>query len=78
MITFAVQETFKKSAIKVNKVALLEYERLKQNDLFFTIKGNTISDEVFTIFVQIMRSFSKHLDNIVRDNRINKHIITYT
>ena len=29
---------FKKSAIKVNKGALLEYERLKQNDLFSTIK----------------------------------------
>ena len=34
---------FKKSAIKVNKDALLEYECLKYNDLFSTIKRNSIS-----------------------------------
>ena len=33
---------FKKSAIKVNKYALLEYERLKQINLFSTVKTNTI------------------------------------
>ena len=33
---------FKKSAIKVNKDALLEYERLKQINLFSTVKANTI------------------------------------
>ena len=29
---------FKKSAIKVNKGALFEYERLKQNDLFSIVR----------------------------------------
>ena len=33
----------KKSATEVNKDVLLEYQRLKQNNLFTTIKRNTIS-----------------------------------
>ena len=33
MKIFALKGNFKKSAIKVNKGALLEYEALKQNDL---------------------------------------------
>ena len=32
---------FKKPAIRVNKDALLEFEHLKQNDLFSTVKENT-------------------------------------
>ena len=36
---------FKKSAIKVNKDALLKYERLKQIDLFSKIKRNVISGD---------------------------------
>ena len=39
---------FKNSAIKINKDALIEYERLKQNDLFSTLKKNTISDIHFS------------------------------
>ena len=42
---------FKKSAIKVNKDALLEYERLKQNDLLSKIKINAISGNTVTALV---------------------------
>ena len=38
------RERFQKSAIKVNKDVLLEYERLKQNDIISTMKRNNISD----------------------------------
>ena len=38
MIIFTVQENFKKPAMKVNKDVLIAYERLKQNDLFSTVK----------------------------------------
>ena len=51
---------YKKSTIKVNKDTLLEYERLKQNDLFSTIKKNTISEATLTSFVLNVRSHSKH------------------
>ena len=60
----------KKSAIKVNKDALLEYKRLKQNDLFSTIKRNTYSDDTLTILVVNVRSLSKHIDDRVSDDRI--------
>ena len=61
---------YKKSEIKLNRYALLEYERLKQNDLFFTIKINFLSDDTITIRVHNVRSYSKHVDDIVSDNRI--------
>ena len=56
---------FKKSAVKVYKDALFEYERLKQNDLFSTIKRNNTSDNNITVFVHNARSLSKHIDDIV-------------
>ena len=66
----------KKSAIKVNKDALFEYERLKQNDLLSTIKRSNISDDAITVFVHKVRSLSKHTDDIVSDDRIiNNDII---
>ena len=40
---------FVKSAVQVNKDALLEYERLKQNDLFSSIKRNAISCDTVTV-----------------------------
>ena len=40
---------FKKSAIKANKDALFEYERLKQNDLFFKIKKYCIRHCNYTL-----------------------------
>ena len=40
-------KTYDKSAIKINKDALLEYERLKPIDLFFTIKRNSVSGNHF-------------------------------
>ena len=70
---------FKKSAIKVNKDALLEYERLKENDLFFTLKRSIISDDTITILVHNVRSISKPVNEIVRDSRItNNDIIALT
>ena len=61
---------FKKSAIKVNKDALLEYERLKQNDLFSTVKRNAISGDTLTVFVHNVRSLPIHVDDILSDNSI--------
>ena len=70
---------FKKSAVKVNKKALPEYERLKQNDLFSTIKSNNISDKTITVFVQNAQSLSKHINDIGSDDRIiNNDIIGFT
>ena len=58
---------------------MLEYERQKQNYLFSTIKRNTISDNAITAFVQNERTLSKHIDDIVSDNRlINNGIIRFT
>ena len=65
--------------IKVNKHALLEYELLKQNDLFSTIKRNAISCDTVTVLVHIVRSLSRHVDDLVSDNRIiNSNIIGFT
>ena len=72
-------EEFTKSAIKVNKEALSEYERLEQNDLFSTIKRNNISDNTITVFVHNLRSLSKHINDIACDDRIiNNDIIGFT
>ena len=54
----------KKSAIKVNKDALLEYERLKQNDLFSTIKKRCYVKQSIIVFFHNVRWLSKHADNI--------------
>ena len=67
---------FKKSVIKVHKDALLEYERLKQNELFSTIKRNNFSDSPLTILVLNVKSLSKHVDNIASDNRIINKFLT--
>ena len=70
---------FKKFVIKVNKDALFEYERLKQNDLFSTIKRNNTSDKTIIVFVHNLWSLSKHIDDIVSDDRIiNKVIMRFT
>ena len=70
---------FKKSAIKVNKDALLKYERLKQIDLFSKIKRNVISGDKVTLLVHDVRSLPRHIDDIVSDNRIiNNNIIGFT
>ena len=53
----------------VREYALLEYERLKQNDLFFTIK-NTISGDTVTVLIYNGRSLLRDADNIVSDKRI--------
>ena len=69
---------FEKSAIKINKDALLEYEGLKRNDLFTTIKRSAFSGDTFTVLVQNVRSLSKHLDNIVPSNRVINNDMTET
>ena len=70
---------FKKSVIKVNKDALLEYERLKQNDLYPKIKRKNTSENTVTVLLHNVRSFSRHVDDIVSDNRItNNDIIGFT
>ena len=67
---------FKKSAIKVNKKALSKYERLKQNDLFSTIKTN---NDTIRVFAHNVRLLSKHINDIVCDDRIiNNDIIGIT
>ena len=48
----------KKPAIKVNKDALLKYKCLKQNNSFFMITRNTISDDRITVFVHNVRPLS--------------------
>ena len=79
IIFIAAIGKFKKSAIKVNKDALLEYERLKENDFFSMLKRGIIADNTITILVHNVRSFSKHVNDIVSDSRImNKcHYRTY-
>ena len=67
----------KKSATKLNKYALLEYEPLKQNDLFSTIKRNTILDTL-TILVHNVRPLSKHVDIVSDDTIMNNDIIKFT
>ena len=67
---------FKKRVIKVNKDALIEYERLKQKDFFSTVKS-TISDDTFTILFHNVRSLLRHhVDDIVSDDRIINNGIT--
>ena len=56
MIIFILLE-LKKSVIKVKKGTLLEYERLKQNDLFFTININTIPGNTVIVLAHNVRSF---------------------
>ena len=70
---------FKKSAIKVKKDALLEYERLEQNDLLSTIKRNSVSGDTVTVLVYAVRSLPRHIDDIASRNRIvNSNIIGFT
>ena len=59
---------------------MFEYERLKQNDLFSTIQKNNISTNAITVFCHNTRSLSKHIDDIVSDDRvlINNDIIGFT
>ena len=75
---YCIGEFNKKSAIKVNKDALLEYERLKQNDLFSAIKRNAILGDTVTVLVHNVRSLPRHVDNIVSENRIINNIIGFT
>ena len=79
MIVFIVQGKLKKSEIKVNKDALFEYERLKLIDLSSTIKRNNISEVTIIAFAHNVRLLSKHIDDIVNDDKIiNNDIIGFT
>ena len=58
---------------------MLEYERLKQNDLFSTVKRNAISGDTVTVLVHNVRSLPRHVNDILSDNRIiNNDIIGFT
>ena len=59
-----------KHAIKIKTDALFENKHLKRNDLFSTIKRNNISDNTIAVFVHNLQSLSKHIDDIVSDDRI--------
>ena len=61
---------FKKSAINVNKNRLLEYEPLKQNDLFSKVKRNAILGETLKVLVHNVRSLPKHVVDTLSHNRI--------
>ena len=70
---------FKKSAIKINKDALLEYECLRQNDLSFTVERNAILGNTVTVFVRNVRSLPRNVDDILSGNGIiNNNIIVFT
>ena len=57
---------------------MLEYERLKQNDLFTTIKRNAISDNTLKTITHDVRSLSKYVNDIVSDDRkMNNGIIGF-
>ena len=69
----------KKSVIKVNKDAFLEYERLKQNDLFSTVISNAISCDTVTVLAHNVWSLPRNVDDILSGNRIiNNNIIGFT
>lgn len=51
MAIFVAQGDLQKSAIQVNKGALLKDEGLKQNDLFSAIKRNAISASTVKVIV---------------------------
>ena len=54
----------------------MEYQRLKQNDLFSTVKRNAVSGNTVTVLVHNVRSLSRHVDDMLSDNRIiNNDII---
>ena len=58
---------------------MLQYKRMKVNDLFSTIKRNTISDDAIIVFAHNVRLLSKHTDDIGNDDRmINIGIIGLT
>ena len=58
---------------------MLQYKRLKQNDLFSTIKRNAISGHIVQVLVHNVRSLPRHADDIVSENRIiNNGIIGIT
>ena len=58
---------------------MLEYKRLKQNDLFSTKRRNAISGDTATVLVHNEKSLPRHVDDVVSDNRIiNNDIIGFT
>ena len=57
----------------------MEYERLKQNDLFSTIKRNAISGDIVTVLVHNVISLPRHVGDIISDNKIvNNDMIGFT
>ena len=70
---------FKKSAIKVNKDALEEYERLKSNSIFDSVQNIDISNDTLSLFLLNVRSLKKHARDLKSDIRImNNDIVCLT
>ena len=58
---------------------MLEYKRLKQNDLFSTIERNAISVDTVTVLVHNVSSLPRYVGDIVSGNIIiNNYIIGFT
>ena len=58
---------------------MLQYKRMKVNDLFSIIKRNTISDDAIIVFADNVGLLSKHIDDIGHDDRMtNIDIIGFT
>ena len=55
---------------------MLEYECLKQNDIFSTINGNAISADTVAVVVHNVRSLPRQVNDVISDNRIINNDIT--
>ena len=60
MVSFLYRGILKNLLTKVNTGALVEYECLKQNNLFSLTKRNTISDNTVTALVHKVILLSKY------------------
>ena len=49
---------------------MLEYEDLKESDLFSAIKRRAFSDDTITGFVHNIRQLPRHVDYLVSENRV--------
>ena len=54
---------------------MLEYERLKQNDLFSLVKRNAILGDTVTVLLHNEISLPRHVDDILSDIRITQNNI---
>ena len=55
----------------------MEYQRLKQNDLFSTVKRNAVSGDTVTVLVHNVKSVPRHVDILSDNTIINNDIIGF-